>query len=301
MKFRKNVLGYSLYMIMGAGLVLSGFATTERGLKEDDRREYDRVVEDFDELGNLGFDGYRPMDYKVAFSNGEKDFVLDYNGGDYEVSERDAVYQGLVGSIYQDGDEFQVVVPEYETWTATGSSSQLSAVIWHESFHAYQNTKFNVLENSSEDGLSETELAERIDGDDKKRELYAKELEILSQIADEENNCDAMDIALEYVTVESERDALLDEVENTSEDFYEMVEGTAYYVESSVVRYENGDVACEKNYLENAGEYVEGNAKYYHHGMLECMLLDELDPEWKDSYNFDCSLSDVIASYVNAK
>ena len=54
----------------------------------------------------------------------------------------------------------------------------------------------------------------------------------------------------------------------------------------------------KKNYLDNASEYANGNSKYYHHGMLECMLLDELDPEWKDSYTFDRSLDEVIAEYV---
>ena len=28
------------------------------------------------------------------------------------------------------------------------------------------------------------------------------------------------------------------------------------------------------------------------------MLLDELDPEWKDSYSFDRTLDEVIAEYV---
>ena len=153
MKSLNKKIGYAVYGLIGAGLILTGFTTTERGLKGDDRKEYDRVVEDYAELGDMGFDGFRPMDYKVAFSNGEKDFVIDYNDGDYEVSERKAVYEGLVGSIYQNGNEFEVVVPEYDTWIATGSSSQLSSVIWHESFHAFQNTKYHVLENASENDL----------------------------------------------------------------------------------------------------------------------------------------------------
>ena len=298
MKILNKKIGYTVYGLIGAGLILSGFTTTERGLKGDDRKEYDRVVEDYTELGDMGFDGFRPMDYKVAFSNGEKDFVIDYNDGDYEVSERKAVYEGLVGSIYQNGNEFEVVVPEYDTWIATGSSSQLSSVIWHESFHAFQNTKYHVLENASENGLSETELAERIDSDAEKKNMYEKELEILSQITDEEKNCDAETIALEYINVASDRDNILSDEEKVSEDFYEMVEGSAYYVEASVVRYENGEAAYQDKYINEAGNYIDGNSKYYHHGMLQCMLLDELDPQWKASYNFDKPLDEVIASYV---
>ena len=298
MKSLNKKIGYAVYGLIGAGLIVSGFTTTERGLKEDNRKEYDRVVEDYAELGDMGFDGFRPMDYKVAFSNGEKDFVIDYNDGDYEVSERKAVYEGLVGSIYQNGNEFEVVVPEYDTWIATGSSSQLSSVIWHESFHAFQNTKYHVLENASENGLSETELAERIDSDAEKKNMYEKELEILSQITDEEKNCDAETIALEYINVASDRDKILSDEEKVSEDFYEMVEGSAYYVEASVVRYENGEAAYQDKYINEAGNYIDGNSKYYHHGMMQCMLLDELDPQWKASYNFDKPLDEVIASYV---
>ena len=298
MKSLNKKIGYAVYGLIGAGLILTGFTTTERGLKGDDRKEYDRVVEDYAELGDMGFDGFRPMDYKVAFSNGEKDFVVDYNDGDYKVTDRKAVYEGLVGSIYQNGDEFEVVVPEYDTWIATGSSSQLSSVIWHESFHAFQNTKYHVLENSSENGLSETELAERIDSDAEKKNMYEKELEVLSQITDEEKNCDAEKIALEYINVASDRDEILSDEEKVSEDFYEMVEGSAYYVEASVVRYENGEAAYQDKYINEAGNYIDGNSKYYHHGMMQCMLLDELDPQWKASYNFDKPLDEVIASYV---
>ena len=298
MKILNKKIGYTVYGLIGAGLILSGFTTTERGLKGEDRKEYDRVVEDYAELGDMGFDGFRPMDYKVAFSNGEKDFVIDYNDGDYDVTERNAVYEGLVGSIYQNGTEFEVVVPEYDTWIATGSSSQLSSVIWHESFHAYQNTKYHVLENASENGLSETELAERIDSDAEKKNMYEKELEILSQITDEEKNCDAETIALEYINVATDRDKILSDEEKVSEDFYEMVEGSAYYVEASVVRYENGEAAYQDKYINEAGNYIDGNSKYYHHGMMQCMLLDELDPKWKASYNFDKPLDEVIASYV---
>ena len=298
MKSLNKKIGYAVYGLIGAGLIVSGFTTTERGLKEDNRKEYDRVVEDYAELGDMGFDGFRPMDYKVAFSNGEKDFVIDYNDGDYEVSERKAVYEGLVGSIYQNGNEFEVVVPEYDTWIATGSSSQLSSVIWHESFHAFQNTKYHVLENASENGLSEIELAERIDSDAEKKNMYEKELEILSQITDEEKNCDAETIALEYINVASDRDKILSDEEKVSEDFYEMVEGSAYYVEASVVRYENGEAAYQDKYINEAGNYIDGNSKYYHHGMMQCMLLDELDPQWKASYIFDKPLDEVIASYV---
>ena len=293
-------LGYIVYGLVGAGLVLTGFMTTEKGFKENDRTDLDRVAEDYKELGDMGFKGFCPTDYKVAFSSGDKDVVVDYNGGDYMVSERDAVYEGLVGSVYQNGDEFEVVVPEYDTWITlqAGSGEQLSAVIWHESFHAYQNEYCKLYETVDSAMLGETELSSEVDNNKEAKRLYEKELQILAQLADEENSCDVHEIAIEYISVAEERNSLLSEEVNRSEAFYEMTEGSAYYVESNAVRYENGEQVYRDNYLKNAADYSDGNAKYYHHGMLECMLLDELDPEWKDSYSFDRSLDEVIVEYA---
>ena len=296
-------LGFVLYFLVGAVLVLAAFATKEKGLKENNRTELDRVVSDYEELGDMGFKGFCPMNYKIAFSNGEKDVVVDCYGGDYKVSERTAVYEGLVGSIYKNGEEYEVVVPEYDTWInlQAFSGEQLSAVIWHESFHAYQNAYCGLADRVSTKILCETELSEHVDHDAEMKRLYAKELEILSRLLDEEKTCNAAEIALEYIHMAEERDRLLTEEEKLSEALYEMMEGSAYYVESRVVRYENGEAVYAKNYLNSAAEYVNGNSKYYHHGMLQCMLLDELDPQWKDSYAFDKNLDEVITQCVAAE
>lgn len=293
-------LGLVVYLMAGAALVVSGFATAERGLKSNNKMQLEKVAKDYEELGNMGFEGYCPLDYKIAFSDGEKEIVVDYNDGDYKTSEREAVYGGLVGSIYQNGDEFEVVVPEYDTWTSISavSGQQLSYVIWHESFHAYQNTYFNVLENAG-GGLSETELAAQIDTDPELKRSFTRKLEKLYEAINAENTGDIRRIAIEYIDIVRERDAMLSESQKKSEVFYEMVEGSAYYVEAGVALCENGREAYEKEYLETAGTYADGNAKYYRLGMLECMLLDKLDPDWKTSYSFDRALEEVIAEYVN--
>ncbi len=77
-----------------------------------------------------------------------------------------------------------------------------------------------------------------------------------------------------------------------------MLEGTAYYVEAQAVRSEMGEETYIKNYLDTASKYVDGNAKYYRLGMLECMLLDKLDENWKNSYSFDRPLIEVIEDYI---
>ena len=294
-------LGLVVYFAAGAALVVSGFATAERGLKQNNKVQLEKVAEDYEVLGNMGFEGFNPLDYKIAFSDGENEIVVDYNGGNYETYNREAVYGGLVGSVYQDGDEFQVVVPEYDTWASISavSGQQLSYVIWHEGFHAYQNTYFNILENAGEGILSETELAEQMDSDPELKNSFTRKLEKIQEIINAENTGDIRRIAIEYIDIVRERDNMLSESQKKSEVFYEMAEGTAYYVEAGVALHENGREAYEKEYLENIAKYADGNAKYYHLGMLECMLLDKLDPDWKTSYSFDRALEEVIAEYVN--
>ncbi|WP_026518600.1 hypothetical protein [Butyrivibrio sp. MC2021] len=203
--------------------------------------------------------------------------------------------------MYQDGDEFQVVVPEYDTWAyiSAVSGQQLSYVIWHESFHAYQNTFFNVLENAGEGILPETELAAQMDNDPELKKSFTRKLEKLYEAINAENTGDIRRIAIEYIDIVGERDDMLSESQKKSEAFYEMLEGSAYYVEAGVALCENGREAYEKEYLENIAKYADGNAKYYHLGMLECMLLDKLNPDWKTSYSFDRALEEVIAENVN--
>ncbi|WP_408072634.1 hypothetical protein [Butyrivibrio sp. JL13D10] len=292
--------GFVIYMLVGAALLASGFATTERGFKENDREILYKVADDYEDIGDMGFKGFCPLDYKVAFSDSEQDIVVNYNGGECDYTKRDAVYGGVVGSIYQDGDEFEVVVPEYDIWITIEklNNAPLSAVIWHESFHAYQNSHHDLYEKISPDTLSETELAGIVDSNDEAKRLFTKELEILSRVIGDENSSDINEIAIEYSKIAKERRGLLSDQVINSEDYYTMMEGSAYYVESQAVRLENGEQTYKKQYLDTASKYVEGDAKYYRLGMLECMLLDKLDKEWKASYSFDRTLDEVIEEYA---
>ncbi|SFC53613.1 hypothetical protein [Butyrivibrio sp. YAB3001] len=292
--------GFVLYMLLGVTLVVSGFATTERGLKENDREMLYNVAEDYEELGDMGFKGFYPLDYKVAFSDSEKEILVSYDEGKCNFSERKAVYGGLVGSIYQDGDEFEVIVPEYDTWITLENLNDepLSVVIWHEGFHAYQNSYHKAYEKVTSEVISETDLSEVVDSNIEGKKLFSEMLKVLERIITDENYGNLREIAIEYSKIANERRKLFGDEVNKSEDYYVMIEGTAYYVESQAARLENGEKLYRDNYLGTASKYAEGNAKYYRLGMLECMLLDKLAPDWKDSYGFDRTLDEVIEAYT---
>ncbi|HPZ05709.1 MAG TPA: hypothetical protein PK423_06695, partial [Clostridiales bacterium] len=72
-------------------------------------------------------------------------------------------------------------------------------------------------------------------------------------------------------------------------DLYELLEGTARYVEARTAL-ALSDEELYGQYLLSLKETVYGREKYYRSGMGICMLLDRLEPNWKQ-YLSEGSLS----------
>ena len=85
---------------------------------------------------------------------------------------------------------------------------------------------------------------------------------------------------------------LSDEV-NALEEYYTRVEGTACYIEACVYKSLLPD-SFENNYIETISEYGGGSGKYYKTGMAMCMILDTVNPEWKNGYDFSEPLINLI-------
>ncbi|MGN1303604.1 MAG: hypothetical protein ACI4YB_01085, partial [Oscillospiraceae bacterium] len=68
---------------------------------------------------------------------------------------------------------------------------------------------------------------------------------------------------------------------------------TACYVEACVYKAQLPDKFAEE-YIDNIGEYRKGSSKYYRAGMAQCMILDKLNAEWKNDYDFSEPLTDII-------
>ncbi|MDE6516624.1 MAG: hypothetical protein K2L18_02080, partial [Acetatifactor sp.] len=47
-------------------------------------------------------------------------------------------------------------------------------------------------------------------------------------------------------------------------------------------------------YLDSISEYGGGSAKYYRTGMAQCMILDRLNPGWKEGFDLSEPLIDLI-------
>ena len=79
-----------------------------------------------------------------------------------------------------------------------------------------------------------------------------------------------------------------------------MVEGTAQYVESMAYRALRDTGAWETEYLTEK-ELSGGSGKYYTLGMLKCLLLDTLAPEWKNGFSLPCDLSEYLAECMQTE
>ena len=97
---------------------------------------------------------------------------------------------------------------------------------------------------------------------------------------------------VQYKKLDEERKALLSDEVNALEEYYTRVEGCACYVEARVYLQLKGSI--EADYIDAVGVYSGGSAKYYKQGMAMCMILDTIDPEWKNSYDFSVPLTDLI-------
>ena len=98
---------------------------------------------------------------------------------------------------------------------------------------------------------------------------------------------------VEYKKLDEERKILLSDEVNSLEDYYTRVEGTACYIEAYVYKTLLPD-SFDSNYIDNISTYGRGSGKYYKTGMAMCMILDTINPEWKDSYDFSEPLIDLI-------
>lgn len=158
-----------------------------------------------------------------------------------------------------------------------------------------------------QDVLSEEEwIVEEVDKKTEIRKKLEAELRLLEEAAkrafeieksDRENTDDIIELkklALNYLESHRQRLAEMPQTAAEAEIRCELTEGTAYYVESQVLRMQAGDGAYKEHYLDGLGGFEGGRGKYYRTGMAKCMILDQIAPEWKDGFDFGQGLDAVL-------
>ena len=309
------------YGAVGVLLVTSVALTGTYGLPKVDQEIYDTAISLEEQMQKNGFAGFAPSELKVRFYNGKVDYVV----ADGEVTKEEAAFDTFVGTTSEIDGEYQVIVPTYDNFSGmisllgsaqSGSEGELSfgedtystnahvATLWHESFHAWQMTNweeevevaYTEAGLSIEDNLTDIVLNE-IDSNDVSVLSFCEEMELLKKAYETEDLEEKKQLVIEALAVEEEREAQLSEKAIYAENYFEMVEGSARYIEAEVYRLLEGEEAWQEVYF---GEFAYENAsgKYYEMGMYKCLLLDELMPEWKNDFCVADSLDDYLGRAV---
>lgn len=293
-----------LIAFIGIALAVGVIATGTYGLSEKNIDIYKQAVEIQDGRDNFGFENFAFTDYPVAFYDGDKEYVLTWDKDGYDITKRRPVLNAIAATAYPVDGHYEVLAPTVEKMSsllgvmsageAGYGEQEQAATIWHEAFHCYQLANFlSNIESICNTDVDESIIAEYADTNDKAVELFKEQAELLEKAV----GCEDIDKIREYIVkykqLDNERKALLTEDIISIEDYYTRVEGSACYIEACVYRALLPD-KFEESYIDGLSEYSGGSAKYYRTGMAECMILDSLDPNWKDGFDFSESAIDII-------
>lgn len=290
-----------IFVLVGIMLATGVIATGAYGLSEEDIEIYERAVSIEDDFG---FDGFAITDYPVSFYDGDNDYVVVWENDDYSINKRNPVMDFIVATAYPVDEHYEVLTPTIEKMSSllgllsmgNGSygADEHVTTLWHEAFHCYQLT--NYLENIESIPLvavDESLIAENADTNEQAVRLFEQKSELLKKAIKTDDIDKIREYIVEYKKLDEERKTLLSDEVNSVEEYYTRIEGTACYIEACVYKSLLPD-SFEDNYIEAISEYGGGSGKYYKTGMAMCMILDTVNPEWKNGYNFSEPLINLI-------
>lgn len=290
-----------IFILVGVLLVVGVIATGSYGLSEENIKIYEQAVSLEDDFG---FDGFDITNYPVTFYDGDNDYVVVWKNGEYSVTKRGAVMDSIVATAYPIEGHYEVLTPTVEKMSSLlgllnagkgnyGSDEHI-ATLWHEAFHCYQLTNYlENIESISLVAVDESIIAENADTNEQVVRLFEQKSELLKKAVTTDDIDKIREYIVEYKKLDEERKALLSDEVNALEEYYTRVEGTSCYIEAYVYKSLLPD-SFETNYIETINGYGGGSGKYYKTGMAMCMVLDTVNPEWKNGYDFSEPLVNLI-------
>lgn len=306
-----------LYAVIGMLLTVSVLATGNYGLSKTDHEIYDMAMDLQENMQTKGFKGFVLEDKKVRFFDGTKDYVV-FKG---DINKEEAAFDTFVGTTSKIDGDYQVILPTYDNFSnmfsllgaaqsVADGSMQFSeetysihahvATLWHEAFHAWQLTNWEeeISAQAATAGITEKDdmqeiIVNNIDSKDELVVLFSGEMELLEKAYETANPGEKKALTAKALETAKKRKSLLSKRECYAEQYFEMLEGTACYIEAQAYRLLEGEEVWRQIYL---GEFVycNGTGKYYKMGMYKCLLLDQLSPEWKTDFSVTDSLDDYL-------
>lgn len=290
-----------LVILIGAVLVAGVIATGSSGISEDNIAVYERAVS-LESKDSFGFSGFALSDYPVAFYDGDRNYVFEWENGEYTITKRAAVLNFIAATAYPVEGHYEVLTPTVEKMSSLlglmgyeksgyGTEEHIST-LWHEAFHCRQLTNYKETIEGICAESDESLIAEYADKNEAAVKLFKQKAQLLKNAVLSNDIDKIREYIVQYKKLDEERKALLSDEVNALEEYYTRIEGSACYVEARVYLQLKGSI--EADYIDAVGVYSGGSAKYYKHGMAMCMILDTIDPEWKNSYDFSVPLTDLI-------
>jgi len=290
-----------IFVLVGIMLATGVIATGTYGLSEEDIEIYERAVSIEDDFG---FDGFTITDYPVSFYDGDNDYVVVWENGEYSINKRNPVMDFIVATAYPVDEHYEVLTPTIEKMSSllgllsmgNGSygADEHVTTLWHEAFHCYQLTNYlENIENIPLVAVDESLISENADTNEQAVRLFEQKSELLKKAVKTDDIDKIREYIVEYKKLDEERKTLISDEVNSVEEYYTRIEGTACYIEACVYKSLLPD-SFEDNYIEAISEYGGGSGKYYKTGMAMCMILDTVNPEWKNGYDFSEPLINLI-------
>lgn len=291
-------------VLIGIVLLTGVIVTGTYGLSKENIDIYEQAVAVENGESNFGFEGFAFTDYPVAFYDGDKDYVVLWENDTYTIDKRKPVMNSIVATAYPVGEHYEVLTPTVEkmssllNFVSTGEAEYGSrehvATVWHEAFHCYQMTNFlDNIELFCPVEFNEGLIAEYADSNEQAVALFEQQAQLLEEAVKADDIAKIRECVVEYKKLDEERRVVLSKDVTLLEDYYIRVEGTACYIEACVYEIQFPE-KFESNYIDNISEYGGGSGKYYKSGMAQCMIMDKLDSEWKNGFDFSQPVIDLI-------
>lgn len=290
--------------ITGIALLTGSIATAANGISDEDMACCKKALSMQSDADDIGFEGFRLADCDVVFNDGRHDYVVHTDGSS---EKRSPVISTFAATAYENDGSFEVIVP---TKASMGTLAVMMggewdeahqvSTIWHEAFHCFQLTNFrgNIEGLTNGHTFSKEDFSEKLINDEyakneKAKQLFTEQLEILDKARREKDIDNIREDMLKYKQLDTERRELISGDAEILEDYYTIVEGTAFYVEMMMTEAQSEENFV-KEYDGRLTVFAEGSSKYYSLGGAQCLLLDRLDSEWEAGYDFSVPMSELI-------
>lgn len=296
----KKIIGAA---IIGIGLLAGFFATSANGLSAANVDVCKTAVGLEGKDGCFGFENFFLTDYPVAFYDGDNDYRITWQSGEYSITKRPPVIDSLVATAYEVDGEFEVLSPTIEKMSSfmglmsagmvEYTSEHHAAVLWHEAFHCYQMTDYSASIKNICPEINEQIIVEQADGNSRAAELLKMQMQLLEASVRTDDIDKIRENMIKYKQADEERKQLLPEGVTALESYYTIVEGTACYIEACAYK-ELLPESYDEEYISAISRYDNGSSKYYRIGMAQCMILERLAPGKLSGYTFSKPMSELV-------